>query len=187
MWSSNLGDPRDHLRPPRSRFLYGPRVICKADFRSFPLMLLKSFRTRRFYQKTRRSCSMPNEHVPATQLPQLPDFTSSLTLAETPSIHYGTQVRARAWVSPALLELDQAPAASWRRPMHVTNAEAQPSGESLDRYITAYKAMALQAEQGLGIPKAAMPTLAANPTISEIQVARNHLELMIQSFLSASL
>ena len=124
---------------------------------------------------------MPNEFVgTAANLPDL----SSLTLIETPAPSQNdTRVQARSWVSPALLELDES---SWRRP------NAQPSIDSMDidRYIAAYQAMALQATQGLGIPSDAMPKLSTHgqqPTLQAIREARNHLELMIQSFLSASL
>jgi hypothetical protein len=58
---------------------------------------------------------------------------------------------------------------------------------SCPRYIAAYKAMALRVERGLGLPADAVPQLSSEPTRLEIKEARDQLELIIQSFLSAQL
>jgi hypothetical protein len=60
------------------------------------------------------------------------------------------------------------------------------SARTIERWTEAYKQMSRDAQE-LGIPASVIPKLPDTPTKEELRQARDHLERMIQSFLSAGL
>ena len=57
---------------------------------------------------------------------------------------------------------------------------------TIERWTSAYKEMCSDARI-MGIPASALPQLPQNPTKEDLRSARDYLNLMIQSFLSAGL
>ncbi|KAL4426973.1 hypothetical protein ABPG77_009534 [Micractinium sp. CCAP 211/92] len=57
---------------------------------------------------------------------------------------------------------------------------------TLERWAAAYHEMAADARQ-LGIPASAIPALPDHPTAEQLRAARERLEGMVASFLSAGL
>lgn len=60
------------------------------------------------------------------------------------------------------------------------------SAGTIERWTVAYKQMSRDA-QDIGIPASVIPQLPPNPTKDELRQARDHLDRMMQSFLSAGL
>jgi hypothetical protein len=121
--------------------------------------------------------NLPDDHSEETQFPKLPmNQPSAIKIDNLPPIDTTSSdagpIINQATFSPALREMEL--------------LGNDVSARTIERWTEAYMQMSRDAQE-LGIPASVIPPLPASPTKDELRQARDHLDRMMQSFLSAGL
>jgi hypothetical protein len=131
----------------------------------------ESFRTSGILTRAASDKDAPNDHLNETQVPKTPIYQQSPIKIDMPPTTT-TPLQHEPALPSALREMEL--------------LREDVSARTLERWAAAYTQMSRDAQE-LGIPASAIPPLSANPTKEELRQARDHLDRMMQSFLSAGL
>lgn len=145
--------------------------------------------------KQLRSCRRARTHIPCAV-----DSDNSLPGDRFKDTHIGEiklnqQATPKIEMSPPIppdtaagAPIERAlPSGLWEMELLLGKGEGKDiSTSTIERWTAAYQQMVRDA-QDLGIPASVIPKLPANPTKEELRQARDHLDRMVQSFLSAGL
>lgn len=130
----------------------------------------ESFRASGILTRAASDQDTPDDHLNEPQVPES-------------RIHHQSPMKLN--MPPTTVPLQNEPALpSAMREMELLRGDV--SERTIERWAAAYKQMSRDAQE-LGIPLPAIPPLPANPTKEELRQARDHLDRMMQSFLSAGL